>query len=157
MPSLRIVVAEDHPSFREMLCEQLRVVPGVEVIAEAHDGWEAVAVTGRLMPDVLTLDLNLPGLGGLDVLRVVRRYSPETKVIIISGHDDKESIRDALRGGARGYVVKGATSDVGAVIQAVTRGEVWVGRRVVAGVIEEMTSVSEQPHPASAGHGAAGR
>jgi DNA-binding NarL/FixJ family response regulator len=137
-PRVRVVVAEDHPEFRELLCEMLRLDPNVEVIGEARDGWEALASASRLTPDVLLLDLDLPGLSGLEVLTLVRWKSLHTHVIIVSGHDEEEIVKEALKGGAKGYVVKGGVADLGRAILAVQRGEIWVPRRVLARVIEEL-------------------
>ena len=147
--SIRIVVAEDHPNFREMLCEQLRLAPDLEVIGDARDGWEAIAAVAKLKPDVLTLDLDLPGMHGLDVLRVVRWYSPDTKVIILSGHDEEPTIQEALKQGARGYIVKGEGASVEKAIRVVQNGEVWARRRVLATVIEELSRLAELTFPAA--------
>ena len=149
IPPIRIVVAEDHPGFREMVCEQLRLAPDLEVLGDARDGWEAIAAVGRLKPDVLTLDLDLPGMNGLDVLRVVRWCSPDTKVIILSGHDEEPTIQEALKQGARGYIVKGEGASVEKAIRVVQNGEVWARRRVLATVIEELSRLAELTFPAA--------
>lgn len=138
MASARVVVAEDHPQCRELLCEQLGLAPDLELVGEARDAWEAIAAVGRLTPDVLTLDVDLPGMSGLDILRVVRWYSPKTCVIMLSGHDEEQFIREALKMGARGYIVKGDGTDLTKAIRAVHRGEVWARRRHMALVIEEL-------------------
>jgi DNA-binding NarL/FixJ family response regulator len=138
MASARVVVAEDHPQCRELLCEQLGLAPDLELVGEARDAWEAIAAVGRLTPDVLTLDVDLPGMSGLDILRVVRWYSPKTCVIMLSGHDEEQFIREALKMGARGYIVKGDGTDLTKAIRAVQRGEVWARRRHMALVIEEL-------------------
>ncbi len=150
MLPIRIVVAEDHPEFRGLICEQLGSAPGFEIIGEASDGRQAIAAVGRLDPDVLTLDLDLPGMNGLEVLRVVKWYSPETKVIILSGQDEEVTILEALKYGARGYIVKGDGTDLVKAIRAVHRGEVWAKRRVVAQVIEELIRLAGLAVPAAA-------
>jgi len=144
---IRIVVAEDHPKFREMLCEQLRLAPDLEVIGDAQDGWEAIAAVGKLKPDVLTLDLDLPGMHGLDVLRVVRWYSPDTKVIILSGHAEEPTIQETLKEGARGYIVKGEGANLEKAVRVVQNGEVWARRRVLASVIEELSGLAKDAVP----------
>jgi two-component system NarL family response regulator len=151
MIPIRIVVAEDHPEFRALLCERLGSAPGLEIVGEAGDGRQAIAAVGRLDPDILTLDIDLPGMNGLEVLRVVRWYSPETKVIILSGQDEEATILEALKHGARGYVLKGGGTDLVKVIRAVHRGEVWARRRVVAQVIEELTQVVAGTLPGNPG------
>lgn len=134
-----------------MLREQFQLEPDIEVIGEARDGWEAIAAVGRLTPDILTLDVDLPGLNGLDVLPVVRWYSPRTKVIMLSGQDDEETIREALRRGAQGYIVKGSGTDLCKAIRAVHRGEVWARRRVLATVIDEMVRLAALTFPSTEG------
>ncbi len=150
MLPIRIVVAEDHPEFRALLCEQLGSAPGLEIVGEAGDGRQAIAAVGRLDPDVLTLDIDLPGMNGLEVLRVVKWYSPETKVIILSGQDEEATILEALKYGARGYVLKGDGTDLVKAIRAVHRGEVWARRRVLAQVIEELIQLAGRTLPAAA-------
>jgi DNA-binding NarL/FixJ family response regulator len=132
-----------------MVCEQLRLAPDLEVLGDARDGWEAIAAVGKLKPDVLTLDLDLPGMHGLDVLQVVRWYSPDTKVIILSGHDEEPTIQEALKQGARGYIVKGEGIDLEKVVKAVHTGEVWARRRVLATVIEDLIGLASQAFPAT--------
>lgn len=147
--AVQVVIAEDQPELRELLREKLQSAPDLEVIGEAHDGWAAVAAVGRLSPDVMTLDLDLPGLSGLEVLQIVRWYSPKTMVIILSGHDEEHTMREALKYGARGYVVKGEAIDLAKVIRAVQRGEVWAKRRVLARAIEDLVGLANQGVPAT--------
>jgi len=151
MASARVVIAEDHPQYRELLCEQLRLSPDLEVVGEARDAWEAIAAVGKQAPDVLTLDLDLPGMSGLDVLRVVRWYSPKTQVIMLSGHAEEEVVLEALKHGARGYVVKGEGTDLAKAIRAVQRGEVWARRRVLARVLEELVGLASLTLSATGG------
>jgi DNA-binding NarL/FixJ family response regulator len=138
---IRIVIAEDDPGLCELFREQLSLVPGVEVIGEAHSGREAIATVERLDPDILTLDIDLPGIGGLEVLPVVRWCSPKTKVIVLSGHDEETTILEALELGAMGYIVKGDGTNLAKAIRAVQRGEVWARRRVVARLLDRLIGV----------------
>jgi DNA-binding NarL/FixJ family response regulator len=151
VPPVQIVVAEDHPEFRALLSEQLGLEPDLKVIGEARDGFEAVVAVARLAPDVLTLDLDLPGLSGLEVLEVVRWCSPNTKVIILSGHDEEETVLEALRLGARGYIVKAEGTNPVKAVRAVQRGEVWARRWVLARVLEELIGVADLTFPATGG------
>jgi len=147
MPPIRVVIAEDYSEYRELLCEQLRIAPDLDVIEEARDGWEAITAVGRLKPDVLALALDLPGMSGLDVLRVIRWYSPDTKAIILSGHYEEATIREALELGARGYIVKGDGTDLKKAIKVVHEGEVWARRRVLAALIDELSRLAELTFP----------
>lgn len=145
MPSvIRVVVAEDDPGLRELFCEQLSVAPDFEVIGEARSGREAIAAVERLDPDILTLDIDLPGIGGLEVLPVVRWCSPNTKVIVLSGHDEEATILEALELGAMGYIVKGDGATLEKAIRAVQRGEVWARRRVVARVLDQFVGLASR-------------
>lgn len=151
MPPIRVVIAENHSEYRELLCEQLRIAPDLDVVGNARDGWEAIAAAGRLKPDVLALDLDLPGMNGLDVLYVTRWQSPDTKAIILSDHDEAPIVQEALKQGARGYIVKGEGTDLRKAIKVVHEGEVWVRRRVLAAVIEELRHLAELTFPATEG------
>lgn len=142
MSCIRIVIAEDDPGLRELLYEQLRVVPDFEVAAEARDGREAIANVGWLDPDILILDLGLPEIDGLEVLRVVRWFSPKTKVIIRSGRSEEATILETLRLGARGYIIKGDGTNMEKAIRAVQRGEVWTRRRVLARMLNQLVSLA---------------
>lgn len=141
---IRIVVAEDDPGLCELFREQLSVVPGFEVIGEAHSGREAIATVERLNPDILTLDIDLPGIGGLEVLPVIRWCSPNTKVVVLSGHDEEATILEALELGAMGYIVKGDGANLEKVIRAVQRGEVWARRQVVARVLDQLVGLASR-------------
>lgn len=147
MPPIRVVIAEDYFEYRELLCEQLQLAPDLDIIGKARNGWEAITAVGRLKPDVLTLDLDLPGMSGLDVLRVACWHSPDTKVIILSSHDEEPIVREALKQGARGYIVKGDGTKLEKAIRAVQRGEVWARRRVLAAVIDELRRLAELAFP----------
>lgn len=138
MSSIRIVIAEDNPALRELLREQLRFAPDFEVVAEARDGREAIASVGRLDSDILILDLDLPEIDGLEVLRAVRCFSPTTQVIIHSGHSEEATILEALALGAMGYIVKGDGIDLEKAIRAVQRGEVWARRQVLTRALDQL-------------------
>jgi DNA-binding NarL/FixJ family response regulator len=107
-PVHRVVVADDHPVFRAGLRAILDAAPDLEVVAEAADGVEAVDLTVRHAPDLLLLDLQMPELGGLDVIPQVLAQRPETRILVLTMQDQRESLTAALRLGARGYLLKGS-------------------------------------------------
>lgn len=109
MSEIRIVVADDHEVVRQGLRALLNGEPGFLVVGEASDGLEATEMTERLTPDVLVVDLIMPGLGGLDVTRQVTRRT-QAKVVILSMHSTEAYLLEALRNGASGYVLKGASA-----------------------------------------------
>ena len=151
---IRIVIAEDDPEFCELFCEQLSLVPDFEVIGEARNGREAIAIVGRLDPDILTLDIDLPGIGGMEVLPVVRWCSPKTKVIVLSSHDEEATILEALELGAMGYIVKGDRTNLEKAIRAVQRGEVWARRRVLTRVLGQLIGLARRTFQEAEGESA---
>ena len=126
--TISIVLADDHPVVRRGMQSLLESEPDFSVQGEAGDGLETVKVTERLHPDVLVLDLMMPGLTGVEVLRVVRQRSPKTQVVILSMHSNNAFIAEALRNGATGYVLKGCTEEN--LIRAVR--EAAAGRRFLS-------------------------
>jgi DNA-binding NarL/FixJ family response regulator len=103
---IRIVLADDHTLFREGIREMLSTDPGLAVVSEASTGDEAIEMTARHRPDVLLLDVEMPGPGAASVIRQVRRRCPTTHVIVLSMHDDAEVVHDLLDCGAAAYVAK---------------------------------------------------
>lgn len=127
-----IVVAEDHRVVRQGLRLLLEAESGFTVVGEAGDGLEAVRLVDRLQPDVLVLDLMMPGLGGLEVTRQVNQRS-HTRVIILSMHSDEPYVLEALRNGAAGYVLKGSSAtDLTRAVR-----EAMVGRRYLSPPLSE--------------------
>jgi DNA-binding NarL/FixJ family response regulator len=125
MEQTRIILADDHPVYRVGLRALLEREPGFRVIGEAHDGLEAVRAVHRLNPDVLILDLTMPGMNGMQVTREVKLRSTRTQIIIVSMHSGEQDIAEAFRRGADGYVLK--DTHAGEVVKAVR--EVMAGRR----------------------------
>jgi len=106
--TIRIAVADDHPVVREGLVAMLRTQPDFDVVGEAGSGAEAIALAERARPDVLLLDLEMPGLDGLGVLRRLRESGSPTRVVVFTVFDSDERIVAAVQGGAAGYLLKGA-------------------------------------------------
>lgn len=131
--TISVVLADDHPLVRRGLRAALEADPELAVVAEAGDGLEAVRLAERLEPDVLVLDLMMPGLGGLDVLPIVRRRSPRTRVVILSVSANEDYVLQALKNGASGYVLKGC--EPAHAVEAVRRAA--AGRRYLSPGISE--------------------
>lgn len=123
--SITIVLADDHPLVRKGLRGVLEAEPDLSVIGEAGDGLEALRLVERQRPDVLVADLMMPGLGGLDLLPIVRQRSPGTRAVVLSMFSSEDFVLQALRNGAVGYVLKGC--DPAHVVEAVRRAA--TGRR----------------------------
>lgn len=124
MEPIRVLIADDHAYFRKGLRALLKLLPDVAVVGEAVDGDDAIAQTTALQPDVVLMDLHMPGRGGLAATEEVVRSSPHISVLLLTMVADDESLAAALRVGARGYVLKGADRDeLGRAIRAVRNGE----------------------------------
>jgi len=106
-----VVLAEDHQLVRQGLKALLQAEPDLEVVGEAADGVEAMELTRRLQPDVLVLDLMIPRLFGVDVIRQVRQSARKTKIVVLSMHADESFVRESLRAGAYGYVLKESSAE----------------------------------------------
>ncbi|MDX2161540.1 MAG: protein kinase [bacterium] len=137
--TLRVVLADDHTILRRALMSMLAERDDILVIGEASDGEGAVEKVIEAMPDVLILDLNMPGKGGLDVLPEIREKSPETKVLVLTGRDEDWYIMQALRAGAHGYILKSADeSDLIDSIAKVVAGNIVLGKGVAEKVVTGM-------------------
>ena len=106
---IRILVADDHPMLREGLVAVLSTQPDFEVVGEAADGAEVVRLAGALRPDVILLDLEMPGVDGVEALEGLREAGSEARAIVFTAYDTDERTLGALRAGARGYLLKGAS------------------------------------------------
>lgn len=128
---IRVLLADDHPFVREGVRQHLVKQSCIEVIGEASDGEEACSKTKKLRPDVLILDIRMPGKDGLTVARRLRKTSPTTKIIAFSMHDNSKYVLDIVRSGARGYVTKDAPAPelIGA-IKAVNSGKTFFSPRI---------------------------
>lgn len=131
--TVRVLVADDHPILREGLCSVLAAVDGVTVVGQAAGGEEAVAMATALAPDVVVMDLRMPDLDGVEATRRIVADRPATAVVVLTMFADDQSVLAALRAGARGYLVKGATpAAVSRAVVAAADGESVYGAPVAA-------------------------
>ncbi|HZP17523.1 MAG TPA: response regulator transcription factor [Terriglobales bacterium] len=150
--SVRILIADDHPIFRDGLRRLLESEPDFQIVGEACDGVEAVALARRFQPDILLLDLAMPRGPGLEALREMSTSSLPVRVILLTAAAEKAQIVEALQLGARGVVLKdSATQILLKSIRAVMGGEYWVGRESVSdlvsylrGLMQASTAVTRQ-------------
>jgi DNA-binding NarL/FixJ family response regulator len=120
---IRILLVDDHAVIRQALRMLLESQPELEVVGDVENGREAVQAVERLNPDVVLMDVVMPGLNGLEATRQIRRSSPGTKVVMLSGFVDEDQLLDALRSGASGYIIKKSdVSELVLAIQTVNRG-----------------------------------
>lgn len=124
----RVLIADDHPHFREGLHALLMSAPDLEVVGETEDGEQAISLAVELQPDVILMDLNMPGTGGIEATRRIVHTSPHIAILVISMFEDDDSVFAALQAGARGYLLKGALkAEILRAIRAVVSGEAIFG------------------------------
>ena len=109
---IRVLIVDDQTMFRELLARLIVQEPRFEIVGNAGDGREALENFAALKPDLVILDLMLPGLNGIDLLRQFLRERPEVRILVISGHPSEESVRGVLKAGAHGFIEKNATIDL---------------------------------------------
>ncbi|HET9499473.1 MAG TPA: response regulator transcription factor [Marmoricola sp.] len=137
---IRVLLVDDHPVFRHGLTALLEALPDVEVVAEGADGATAVRLARELRPDVVVMDLQMPGVDGITATRQIVEALPGTGVLVLTMFADDDSVFAAMRAGARGYLVKGADSpDVQRAITAVAGGEAIFGPGVAERVLGYLT------------------
>ena len=125
--TIRVVICDDHGLVRSGLCRLLESEPAFDVVGEAADAEQAVARVGQLQPDVLLLDVVMPGRSGIEALGDLRIASPETRILVLSMQDDPSYVRQAFAAGAHGYLVKeAADADLVQAIQEVAAGRQYV-------------------------------
>jgi len=111
MNRIRILIADDHPVFRYGLRALLSAEPGTEVVGEATTGDEAIRLSASLQPDVILMDLNMPGINGIEATCSILAMHPQIRILMLTMFDDDDSVFAAMRAGARGYLLKGTEGD----------------------------------------------
>ena len=158
MSVLRVLVCDDHPVYRDGLRMLLGSLEGLEVTGVAADGPEAVAQAAALRPDVVLMDLQMPGLDGVEATAQVVAADPDVAVLVLTMYDDDESVFAAMRAGARGYLLKGADQrEIARAVTAVADGEMVFGPAVARRMAAHFASARpgtgtapEQPQPVKA-------
>ena len=127
MSEIRIIIADDHPVFRQGLRQIIELEPGLKVLGEASDGAEALRLIQEVKPDVAVLDINMPRMKGFDVAREVQRLELPVGIIILTMHDDESMFNEALNAGAKGYLLKdSAAGDIVNSIKMVATGQHYI-------------------------------
>jgi len=146
MSRLRVVIVEDHALVRAGMRALLQKLDGIEVVSDVGDGWEAVNAVQRDAPDLVLMDIAMPGLNGLDATSRIVKESPATRVILLSMHANEEYLQQALQAGASGYLLKGAELvELEMAIRTVGRGEAYLTPAVAKFAIEAYREKSEGP------------
>ncbi len=140
---IRVLVVDDHPVVREGIAALLGRADDMEVVAEAGSGQEAIALFQRYRPDVLLLDLRMPGMDGVAVIAQIRQETPDARIIVLTAYESEEDIYRGLQAGARGYLLKDtASEELLEAIRAVYKGQTRIPSNVAAKLAQR---ISQQP------------
>jgi len=143
-PIIRVLLADDHAVLRSGLRLLLTSTNEYDVVGEASSGTETLSLAEQLQPDLILLDLSMPALGGLDALPALRKLVPSARILILTMHDDPQYLRQALKHGASGYVLKkAADTELLSAMQSVLRGEVYVHPSMTRVLLEDMLPESK--------------
>jgi DNA-binding NarL/FixJ family response regulator len=148
--TIRILIADDHALVREGLRAVLGSEPDMAVVGEAATGKEVLERAAELRPDVILMDIQMPGINGIEASRRILNASPKVGVVVLTMFEDDESVFSAMRAGARGYVLKGAhPSEILKVLRAVAAGEAYFGPEIAQRLVD-FFSTPKPPSPAVA-------
>lgn len=140
--ALQIAIIDDHPLFRAGVAQALERYPDFDVIAEGETAAQAISIASRKLPDVMLLDVSMPG-GGVNAVRQISSEAPVVKVIMLTVSEDEEDVTASLRAGAKGYVLKGvAARELAEIIRSVAGGDVYVTPSLAASLLFELTGAS---------------
>jgi two-component system response regulator NreC len=149
--TIRVLLADDHAIVREGVRRIVESEDDLEVVGEASDGREAVALTEELEPNIVLMDLTMPELGGLEATAILHDRFPDVRVLVLTMHESHDYFFQVLKAGASGYVLKGASgAELIAALRAVNRGDVYiqppVAKRLVADYLRHMDSAEDKAH-----------
>ena len=150
--AVTVVVADDHELFRRGMQTVLAAEAGLEVVAEASNGQEAVAAVAELAPDVVLMDVRMPGMSGIEAARRIRHETPSTRVVMLTMSDEEEDLYGAIRAGANGYLLKDSSlEDVARAVQAVSRGESLISPSMASKLLTEFNTATAASTPDDSG------
>ncbi|MEJ2684194.1 MAG: response regulator transcription factor [Candidatus Sulfobium sp.] len=137
MSRTRVMIVDDHALVREGITALLRLYDDVQIVGEAADGAEAIVNAEKLRPDVILMDIAMPGLGGLEATMEIKKRNPEVRILVLSQYDDKEYVSRFLKANVSGYILKRAVGgELITAIRAVARGECYLHSSVASKVID---------------------
>lgn len=137
--TIRILLADDHNVLRAGLRTLLNNEPDFEVVGEAEDGHQVLQSASTLRPDLVLMDISMPGLGGIETTRYLKEVLPDTSVLVLTVHEDESLLREAIRAGASGYVVKrAAETELISAIQAISRGDMYIHPSMTRALVKDL-------------------
>ena len=146
MQRINVLLADDHTIVREGIRSLLEARKEIKVVGEASTGKEAVEKAGEIRPDIVIMDISMPILNGLEATRQIRRLYPECKVLVLTMHENRESVRQILKAGAIGYVIKkSAAGQLFNAIDAVNRGEAFFSPTISKMLLEDYLEETDSP------------
>lgn len=153
MNPTRVLIADDHAVVRAGLRLLIDSQEDLEVVGEAGDGWQTVERAVALLPDIVLLDVTMPGLGGLEAARELRHKAPDVRILVLTMHEDEAYLRQFLQIGVSGYTVKrAADTDLVAAVRAVRRGETFIHPSLTSVLVEHFLDRRESAHENESGN-----
>ena len=145
METIRVLLADDHSLFREGMANILNAQPDFEVVGEAGDGLEALVKAQELMPDLILMDINMPGCDGLEATQRIKQELPDVTIVMLTVRDEDEKLFDAIRSGAQGYLLKSIRSwDLVELLRGAVRGEAAITPALAGRMLDEFRLLGQQ-------------
>ncbi len=146
MTKIRVLLADDHSLFREGLAGILDALPDFEVVGEANDGLEVIVKARELAPELIIMDVSMPGCNGVEATQRIKAESPETAIVMLTVSDENELLFEAIKNGAQGYLLKSIRSrDLITMLRGAVRGEAAISPTLGGRMLDEFRRLSQQP------------
>lgn len=146
--AIRILIADDHGLIRAGLRAMLQNIPDLTVVGEAENGIALLSLVSELNPDIVLMDISMPGLSGIEATHQVRRIAPDTRVLALTVHEDEGMLREMIRAGAHGYIIKRALeSELIQAIRIVSQGYIYVYPSLTGALVQDISPHSRQSKP----------
>ena len=143
MRKTRVLIVDDHTIVRDGISSLLALAGDIEVVGEAANGREGLEKVGKLLPDVVLMDISMPIMGGLEAIHRIRKEFPETKILVLTQYDDKEHVFPAIQAGANGFISKmAASSELTSGVRAVAAGESYLSPAIAKLFVEDYQRVA---------------